>query len=291
MPVHKTISVNVFDLEQTLTSGQVFRYEKIGDRYFVCRRDKLFWLRQRGDRLEWGGAGEAFVRRFLGLDDDLDATLKRLGRIPQLRPAIDACRGLRIVRHDPWECLISFICSTRSNIPKITRSLNLMARLLGRPVACGDHRDHAFPEIGSLDDADLLRTTGVGYRAEYLVETNRLCTADLLKRIARMSYPAAREELKKLPGVGDKVADCVCLFSLGFREAFPVDIWVQRAMQGLFPEAGTTEKEIRRSAAKIFGPDAGCAQQYLFHYQRMRAGSVQSSPQQCSQDELRAYSP
>jgi len=274
MPSQKSIRIDLLDLDQTLASGQVFRYRKIDDRYFVCRRDKLFWLKQRDGRLEFGGAGEGLVRRFLGLDHDLAGTLKRLSRITELRPAIRACRGLRIVGHDPWECLVSFICSTRSNIPKITHSLDLMSELLGRPVSCDGHSDYAFPPHGSLSDLDVLRRTGVGYRAEYLARTDSICTPGLLRRVARMSYVSAREELKKLPGVGDKVADCVCLFSLGFREAFPVDVWVTRAMLELFPGCGNNEKEIRSAAAEIFGPDAGYAQQYLFHYQRLRAGKT-----------------
>jgi len=277
MPSEKSIKAELFDLEQTLASGQVFRCKRIGDRYFVCRRDKLFWLRQRGDNLEFGGAGEKLVRRFLGLDDDLAGTLKRLGRIRPIRHAIRACRGLRIVRYDPWECLVSFICSARSNIPKITRSLNMMSKMLGTPIACDGRSDYAFPEPGSLSDAGLLRKTGIGYRAEYLARADRLCSDSSLKSIARVSYPAAREELKKLPGVGDKVADCVCLFSLGFREAFPVDVWVARAMRELFPGCGENEREIRRSAAEIFGPDAGYAQQYLFHYRRLLAGKAAPS--------------
>jgi N-glycosylase/DNA lyase len=277
MASQQSISVDLFDLDQTLASGQVFRYRRVGDRYFVCRRDRLFWLRQRVGRLEFGGAGEACVRRFLGLDHDLPATLRRLRKIPRLRPAISACRGLRIVKHDPWECLVSFICSTRSNIPKIARSLEMMARLFGRPLQCEELSDFSFPDHGSLGDLDMLKSTGVGYRAEYLAATDRLCTPAMLRRIGRMKYPAAREELKKLPGVGDKVADCVCLFSMNFGEAFPVDVWVLRAMRELFPDAASNEKEIRRTAAEMFGPDAGYAQQYLFHYQRMRAGKAAPS--------------
>ena len=257
-----------FDLALTLNSGQVFRYRQEADRYFVCLRDKLFWLRQAGGRLEFGGAGDRFIRRFLDLDYDLDAALKRLHRVRPIRPALGACRGLRIVQHDPWECLVSFICSTRSNIPKIKRSLNLMSQCHGNVVACGGHTEHTFPAPGSLCNLERLRTTGIGYRAEYLIKTNRLCTNGMLDRIARLRYPEAREELKKFPGAGDKVADCVCLFSMRFREAFPVDVWVQRAMLELFPGCGKNEKEIRTAAMAIFGPDAGYAEQYLFQYWR-----------------------
>jgi len=271
MSPEKSIPVELFDLGHTLSSGQVFRYRTTDRGFVVCSRDRLFTVRQTADRLYFSGASETFVRRFLGLDHDLEATLRRLHAIPQLRPALRAYRGMRIVRHDPWEALVSFICSTNSNIPKIARSLEMMAQLLGRPISCGRHHGHAFPEHGTLTDADLLRTTGVGYRAEYLVAASEACSPAALKRLARMEYPAAREELKKLPGVGDKVADCVCLFGLGFKEAFPVDVWVMRAMQELFPHAGTTRSDIRRAAAELFGPDAGYAQQYLFHYQRSQA--------------------
>ena len=260
-----------FDLVQTLSSGQVFRCWPAGDgRWFVCVRDRLFWLRQDGQRLEFAGANEGLVREFLDLDYDLAAALGRLGRIKPLRPAIEVCRGLRIVRHDPWECLVSFICSTRSNIPKIRRSLDVMAQCHGRLLRRDGMTVHAFPPPGSLCNLDLLRSAGVGYRAKYLLQTNRLCTNRMLRRIARMPYLQAREELKRFPGVGDKVADCVCLFSMRMREAFPVDVWVQRAMTELFPGCGRNAAEIRKSARETFGPDAGYAQQYLFQYRRLR---------------------
>ena len=271
--MHGTIETTCFDLDLTLASGQVFRCRKEGGSWTVCSRDRLIRLRQDGPRLEFSGAGEAFVRRFLGLDDDTADALERLERIPRLRPAIRACRGLRIVRHDPWECLVSFICSTRSNIPKIARSLDLLARRFGRPIS-GGGGVCAFPEPGSLDDLDLLRSTGVGYRAEYLFETNRLCTEERLAAIGRLPYEQAREALKEFPGVGDKVADCVCLFAFGFREAFPVDVWVRRAMLALYPRSGTRESEIRRAALRLFGPDAGYAGQYLFHHRRLCEGKA-----------------
>jgi len=263
------ISVPSFDLRQTLESGQIFRYRKVDDRYFVAVRERFFWLRQAGERLQFGGADAEFVRQFLDLDYDLDSALKRLRRIRQLRPAIAACRGLRIVRLDPWECLISFICSTRSNIPKIKRSLNLLAQCHGNLLSCSGQTEHAFPPPGSLCNLDLLRTTGIGYRADYVLQTNRLCTNGMLERIASLPYPEARAELMRFPGVGDKVADCVCLFSMRFREAFPVDVWVQRAMLELFPGCGKNERQVRQFAMEIFGPDAGYAEQYLFHYRRM----------------------
>ena len=268
MPVEKSIRVELFDLEHTLTSGQVFRCRRTGDGWTVCARDRMFTVRQTADRLHFAGVDKQFIRRFLGLDHDLRSTLRRLAKFPQLRPALRACEGMRIVRHDPWEALVSFICSANSNIPKIARSLEMMSKLLGRPISCGEHHWHAFPEPGTLADAAVLRKTGIGYRAEYLAATNNACPPGMLEQLAQMPYVEAREQLKRLPGVGDKVADCVCLFGLGFGQAFPVDVWVMRAMRELFPQAGTTERDIRRAAAETFGGDAGYAQQYLFHYQR-----------------------
>ena len=269
-----TIHAPLLDLDQTLNSGQVFRFRKVGDRYFVCVRDNLFWLRQNGEKLEFGGVDEAFVRRFLDLDYDLEAALRRISRVRPMRPAVRACRGMRILQLDYWECLVSFICSTRSNIPKIKRSLNLLSACHGRRVHCEGESDYAFPAPGSLCDIRKLKSSGIGYRAEYLFETSRLCTNGLLESIARLPYAQAREELKKFPGVGDKVADCVCLFSMRFREAFPVDVWVQRAMLDLFPGCGKNEKQVRQAAMEIFGPDAGYAEQYLFQYWRIRAGKA-----------------
>ena len=144
-------------------------------------------------------------------------------------------------------------------------------------MPAGHAPEFAFPDIARLatcSEADL-RACKMGFRAPYLLGTARMVsdgTVDLA-RLASLSVTEARAELLRFPGVGRKIADCVLLFAYGFQDAFPVDVWVRKALQQLyFPRRRASEKRIEQFATTHFGPNAGYAQQYLFHYMRTRLG-------------------
>jgi N-glycosylase/DNA lyase len=182
--------------------------------------------------------------------------------------------GLRLIRQDPWECLMSYVCSSASNIPKIQKNIELMSQCFGKKQRYQDHIFYTFPEIGDIHCKKTLKTCSVGYRDRYLHEINNIVDRNFFTRLRKRSYHDAKDVLMELPGVGPKVADCVCLFSLDHLDAFPVDVWVKRIMTELYGKemrksyAAINEKNIMLFARDHFGDYAGYAQQYLFHLRR-----------------------
>ncbi len=196
-----------------------------------------------------------------------------------MRAAVAACPGLRLLRQDPWECLASFILSSTKQIVQIQQIVALLCARFGARLDAPAGHAPVFgfptaPVIAALNET-ALRDCKMGFRAPYLLGTARLAsdgTVDLA-RLANLSVAEARAELLRCPGVGRKIADCVLLFAYGFQDAFPVDVWVRKALQQLyFPRRRASEKRLAHFAATHFGPNAGYAQQYLFHYMRTRLG-------------------
>jgi N-glycosylase/DNA lyase len=263
------IRAPLFDLRRTLESGQFFRWTREGEGYLVQTGGRLFRVAQEADRLRAEGAGAAFLRRFFSLDHDLEGVEEALRRDAKLRPALDAYRGLRLLRQDPWECTAAFIVSIASNIPRITGNVADLARRYGRPVRLDGFAGHAFPRPGELGPEAELRRLRLGFRAKYLVEADRLASAGLLREVEGEPYEAAKEKLMTIPGVAEKVADCVLLFAFGHRNAFPVDTWIRRVMRTTyFGGRGVTDRVIRAFAVDRWGPHAGYAQQYLYVWSR-----------------------
>ncbi|MEM2123771.1 MAG: DNA glycosylase [Methanolinea sp.] len=263
-----------FDLDLTLSCGQVFSWEKVGDTWRGVVGGNAVRVAQRGDRLVYSGVPRRFVRDYFALDVDLPSILSEIDIDPVIGRAISRCAGLRIVRQPPWECLASFICATYASIPGIRKRVSLLREYLGEPVPGGEPGLHAFPSVDAVARAgdDLIRRCRLGYRARYLAETARILSGrpGWAEEIASLPSPEARRELQKLPGVGMKVADCVLLFSLGKGEAFPVDIWIKRAVEELYFGGQTMPIKQVYDFGKRFGKYAGYAQEFLYYYARTR---------------------
>lgn len=277
-----------FNLDSTLCCGQTFRWEKRVAWWYGVVRGKVIRVRQTGNQLEFEGANETFIMTYFGLKDDLFRIHSEIGKDEHIRTAINACGGLRILRQDPWECLISFICATYKNIAAIRRMLQELSMRYGKQANFEGSAFYAFPDIDILAQATLedLRKCGLGYRATYVSQTaKRLHETDCdFERLRGTEYDRAKEELLRLPGVGQKVADCVLLFSLGRLEAFPVDVWIKRAVLGHYSSMFSKEFICRMHNAKglsvadyeklnafgrqYFGRFAGYAQEYLYAYER-----------------------
>ena len=254
-----------FDLALTIKSGQFFRYYEERGGFITVTQRKTIELRQKGNALFYRGADEEFVRRFLGLVPEHEHAMARLKLDPVIAPIIARYRGLRLMRLDLHESIIGFICSSMSNIPKIRMNLHRLSASSGDSV--GGH--HHLPAPGKKLDHAMVLAARTGYRAKFIVEANRMLTRNMLSEIRSADYPRSHELLCALPGVGPKVADCVCLFALGHGEAFPVDVHVLRAMRVLFPRSRlTTEKRAKAFAQARWGKDAGLAQQFIFHWAR-----------------------
>jgi len=248
-----------FQLGVTLASGQFFRWRAEGDGFLVSTHGRTFAVRERRDRLAVSGIRRSFAERFFALDHDLPGIRGRLLRDRRLRPAVEAYPGLRILRQDPWECLVSFVTSCASNIPRITRNLESLCRELGR-------KGLAMPPPEAISDERVLRRLGFGFRARHLVPLAREVERGALRGLERLATEEARERLCALPGVGVKVADCVLLFAYERLESFPVDVWIRRAMAGLFGG----RRDPRTVALERWGELSGYAQQFLYVWSRKR---------------------
>ena len=271
-----------YDLAATLDCGQAFRWrEKSGAWEGVVG---LRWVRLRqtpeGITAETcgpaGAGGWSWLEHYLQLGTPLETILARFPDDEPMRAAVARCRGLRILRQEPWECLASFLLSSTKQIVQIRQIIATLCARFGRPVPVpeGHPAAFAFPEAATLAQTTeaALRDCKMGFRAPHLLEAARQVAAGrlALDALSALSLEQARARLLALPGVGPKIADCVLLFACGFAEPFPVDVWVARALRRLyFPRRRPTPRRLRAFTQTHFGPQAGYAQQYLFHYIRL----------------------
>jgi len=269
------LEIEPLDLDLTLGCGQTFRWSREEDGSWSGPvGDRLVILRKRGHRLEVEALPnttgvERAVSTYLRAGDDIDSIQSHLLRDPVLAKGIGRLRGLRIVKMDEWECLATYILATYSNIPRIAKMIDGIARRYGEKIAGGVHSFPSANELARAKVADL-RELGLGYRAAYVHETCRMLRGKSMRRLAGMAYEDLREELLEFPGVGDKVADCVCLFGFGRLEAFPIDVWVTRGLKRLYGAEGSYSK-LRRFASDKFGLYAGYAQEYMYYNERVLA--------------------
>jgi N-glycosylase/DNA lyase len=265
------------DLEHTLECGQAFRWRREGDWYFGPVSSYALKVRTVRGGLEVRSNppfAEEKVRYYFRLDDDLDAILREVGVDRYIREAARKYRGLRLLRQEPWECLVSYVSSAASNIPKISRCIDKLSSGHGPRLELDGTVAFGFPEPGRLAVAGTaaLRKCELGFRAPYIAGIARTIAGgkfETPEALRELPYQQAKERLMSLKGVGEKVADCVLLFSLDKLEAFPVDRWVKRAVESLFLGNRTvSEKTVREWGRAHYGRYAGYAQQYLFHYMR-----------------------
>ena len=267
------------NLAATLESGQVFRWNRKGEKWYGMISNHFVSLESNGNGLEFETTlkpaqdMEGLISKYFRLDDDLPMIQSSLDWDLRLAQAMNTQRGLRLIRQDPWECLISFICSSNSNISRISGVMNRIAREFGHQVMLGPFVGFQFPnptQMASVGEAGY-RALRLGYRAAYVDKTSKILaeTGRDLEELKSLPYLEAKAWLMALPGVGAKVADCVLLFSLDQLQAFPIDVWVRRAIEEWYI-SGEHRSYIKLSewAVEYFGPFAGYAQQYLFHHRR-----------------------
>jgi N-glycosylase/DNA lyase len=279
-----------FNLDVTLCCGQVFRWAKKGDWWYGVAADKAFKIRQVNAELEFASVDEKFVTHYFGLEDDLRRIREQVGRDEHVEKAFQAFWGLRIVRQEPWECLVSYICATYKSIAAIRQMLFKLSKRFGERVVLDGCDFYTFPAPEKLAKAteSSLAMCGLGYRAKYVSETSkRVCECGFdLESLRGMPYQQAKKALMSFSGVGSKVADCVLLFSLGRFDAFPVDVWVKRALLNHYAEhfpaafiqkigcnrsfSNSEYERLNAFGRSYFGEYAGYAQEYLYHYERMQ---------------------
>lgn len=270
-----------YDLAATLACGQAFNWELSGDLWTGVVNGHWVGLRQTGDFIQARTAEPqtdwTWLENYLQAGLELDEILATFPADNRMCEAVSACRGLRLLRQEPWECLASFILSSTKQIVQIRQIVGLLRMRFGSPVAvpAGGLPAFAFPtapQIASVSEA-ALRSCKMGFRAPYLLAAARRvargeCDLNSLKRLP---LAVARAELLKFHGVGEKIADCVLLFACGFPTAFPVDVWVAKALRELYFRGRKIPlRRLREFSVAHFGPNAGYAQQYLFHHIRTR---------------------
>jgi N-glycosylase/DNA lyase len=236
-------------------------------------------VRQRDGALEWESTTDAdpLLRHLLRLDDDLPAIRTRIPDDPPIERAWNAFEGLRIVRDPPFRALVSFICSAQMRVARIHGMQVRLAETLGDRVEADGRTYHAFPGPEQLAETgeEQLRDLGLGYRAPYVRETAAMVAGGETPVAVRGEpYEAARESLTRFVGVGDKVADCVLLFSLGYLEAVPLDTWIRSAITEHFPDCdrGSYAETSRAIRDRLGGDCAGYAQTRVFAHLRTRDG-------------------
>ncbi|HOJ11669.1 MAG TPA: DNA glycosylase [Clostridiales bacterium] len=189
-----------------------------------------------------------------------------------MKKAVEFGYGIRLLRQDFWETLISFIISANNRIPMIMKVVASISESFGKKILINEKAYHTFPDVENLASASIeqLAVCRAGFRCKYIDITSKMVEEGCLKpsELYLVNTDEAREMLKQLPGVGDKVADCTLLYSGIKYDVFPTDVWVKRVMEELYFHREATLKEIQKFAANYFGELAGFAQQYLFYYAR-----------------------
>jgi len=292
MKIQLNLAKTPFSLDYTLSCGQTFRWEKRTDCWFGVASQTAFKIRQKNGTLEFKSSADTvasdFLWRYFRLDDNLPRVYSKILKDEHVRAAVKQFRGLRLVRQEPWECLISYLCAQNKNIPAIKQMIFNLSRRFGDSMKFEGEEVYTFPKPKALAKASLneLRLCKLGYRAENILKTAKLVYhGDFdLEALKNMPYERAKEELLTLPGVGPKVADCILLFSLNKLEAFPIDVWMKRIILQNYAKHFEPEFVARMKGKKglsphdygiiyafgrkYFGAYLGYAQEYLYHYYR-----------------------
>jgi len=273
-----------FSLKHTLECGQFFRFTKVLDTYIVQSSDRIFCLWQKGNILFYEGVGEPLLIHFFRLDEDFSSILKEIDRDPMIHQAIRKYRGMRLIRQDPWECLLSFLCSSAKAVSHIRCIIEHVCRSSGEKVAWGNYFGYRFPEPQSIRNPFQLESARAGFRTNYLVNASRCMDRNQLLLLKDLPYKTAREKLMRLSGVGKKVADCTLLYSLDFLEAFPMDTWIKKGLQMIyFRGRNAGEKAMEELVSSHFGPYAGYAQLYLYHFWRHHPMANKMNDSECGE--------
>ncbi len=284
----RIVGLKNFNLTHIFECGQAFRWEKTEEEsYIVVAFGRVVEFFMEGEDLLAYNTSEDDFRKiwhpYFDLDKDYDQIkndlrkTKAFGLNDSLKEAMDFGYGIRILNQDRFETIISFIISANNQIPRIKKSVDLLAQQYGDFIENYKGKDYySFPSPGQLKDADPLEVkevTRVGFRNERIVNTSKaIYNKDFdLDGFESLSDEKLRSELIKLEGVGPKVAACILLFAYDRGETFPIDVWVKRLMETLYIGREIKNKEIDSYADEIFGVNKGYAQQYLFYYARENA--------------------
>ncbi len=273
----KVGNVRDFNLTHIFECGQCFRWIKQEDgSYRGIVGGKLAQVSFEGDTLYIGNSGiQDFIDTwfdYFDLGTDYSKIKTALEKDAIMKEAIKTGYGIRLLRQDFWEMLISFIISANNMILRIMKTVDTLSVMKGKCIDA-EKCCYGFPEIEALAAATLeeIENCRAGFRCKYIYQTSQLMKDGKITKdsLIKLKTEAARKELMTLPGVGPKVADCVLLFSGLKFDVFPTDVWVKRVMEELFIKREASHGEIQQFAVDNFGDLTGYAQQYLFYHARL----------------------
>lgn len=265
------------NIENSINSGQVFLWRKNGNYWYGINGQDILKISNSGSIKSYQNIKTDFFRK----KDNIEKIIKSISKDSITKKAVKQYAGLRILEQDPFQCLISFITSSNSNIQKIKSSLEKISKKFGVKVKFDNQEFFLFPKPEKLANASIneIKSCGVGYRARFIKEAaNRTVLEKInFEYLKKTNYQNAKDEICLIPGVGNKVADCVLLFSLNKLESFPLDRWMIRILEKYYSDKfqletkTITEKQYGILHEKIvnhFGPYAGYSQQFLFKMER-----------------------
>ena len=265
------------DIDNSINSGQVFLWQKSKNYWYGIDGQNILKINQKGKIKSMQNMKTSFLRE----NDDIEKIIKSVSKDKTIKKAVKKYEGLRIFNQDPFQCMISFIISSNSNIQKIKSSLEKISRKFGKKVVIEDQEFFLFPKPEKIAKASIseIKTCGVGYRAPFIKEAAKMVTEKKInfEYLKNSNYDETKRNLRLIPGIGNKVADCIMLFSLNKLDAFPLDTWMIKILEKYYSkefqiETKTiTEKQYEILHEKIvdyFGPYCGFAQQFLFKMER-----------------------
>ena len=265
------------DIDNSINSGQVFLWEKCGSDWYGINGEDILKINKNAVIKSIQNSKTDFFRK----NDNMQEIIKSISKDKTVKQAINQYEGLRIFKQDPFQCMISFIISSNSNIQKIKNSLEKMTKKFGVKVEIQNKEFFLFPKPEKLANASIeeIKKCGVGYRAPFIKQAAEMVFSKKIdfKYLEKLNYKEAKKNICLIPGVGNKVADCILLFSLNKLEAFPLDTWMIKILEKYYSnefqiETKTiTQKQYEILHEKIvnyFGPYCGYAQQFLFKMER-----------------------
>lgn len=266
-----------FELKDVFECGQCFRWNKTEENTYIgtAYGRVIEVKKQENDAIIYNTSEEDFNniwREYFDLDRDYGEIIEELSNDPILKKSSEFGEGIRLLQQDPFEITISFIISANNRIPMIKRAIDNISKKWGKEILYKGKTYYTFPTLDVLAQVSLeeIESCGVGFRAKYIVDTiKKLYENEYdLNEIKKLNGDGCHEALKKFNGIGPKVSDCIMLFSMQKYSAFPVDVWVKRAMMFFYVAPDVSLPKIRKFGREKFGDLAGFAQQYLFYYAR-----------------------
>ena len=269
------------DIDNSINSGQVFLWERHGTSWYGIDGQDILKINQNGVIKSILNSKTNFFRK----NDNIQEIIKSISKDKTVKKAVKEYEGLRIFKQEPFQCMISFIISSNSNIQKIKNSLEKITKKFGKKITIENKDFFLFPEPEKIAKAsiDEIKACGVGYRAPFIKEAAKMVVSKKInfEYLEKCDYQEAKKNICLVPGIGNKVADCIMLFSLNKLEAFPLDTWIIKILEKYYSNEFKIETKtittnqydmLHEKIVNYFGPYCGYAQQFLFKMEREKYG-------------------